>query len=78
MAKKRRIKEPINNGTINAESLLAMMLKYHKALAKEARADRKALRAAKKIALNAYAAKLALDNAMIDQQMAEAKKRSTA
>ena len=76
MAKKRLIKEPISTSQIDPESLLAMMLKYHKALAKETREDERALRAAMKIELEAKATKVALDNAMIDQLMAEAKERA--
>jgi hypothetical protein len=75
MAKKRQKKEPISTDQINAESLLAMMLEYHKALAKEARADQKALRAARELAMAAKETKLALDNARIDQLKAEAKER---
>jgi hypothetical protein len=51
-------------------------MEYLRLANKEARADRKALRAAKELAQHAKEAKVALDNAMIDQMMAEAKERA--
>mgnify|MGYP003580931071 FL=1 len=64
---------PDSQDAVFVGGLFAMMMEYQKQLHKEAREDGKAARRAKGLAMQAKAAKNALEIAKIEQMMAEAK-----
>ena len=75
MAKRRTDQKPVSTSRRNDESLLALMLAYHKALAKEARDDERMLRAERKRELQMKAMKVDLEIAKINQLKEEAAER---
>jgi hypothetical protein len=75
MAKGRPDKKPASTNQSKAASLLALMVAYHKTLAKEARDDKRMLRAERKRELQIKAMKIDLEIAKINQLKDEAAER---
>jgi hypothetical protein len=75
MAKRPTDNKPVSTNQFDAASLFASLLAYYKTLAKEARADRRMLRAEKERQLQMKTMTIDLEMAKIDQLKEEAAER---